>query len=69
MEEKDTESQRGWQLGDFFEALEKDKRTEERKHSADCTSWRHIREKRVRGNERKPEKMMHQIISIKAYFL
>lgn len=35
MEERDTKAQRGWQLDDFFEALEKDKRTEDERSSAD----------------------------------
>lgn len=34
MEEKDTKTPR-WQLGDFFEALEKDTRTEDERSSAD----------------------------------
>lgn len=35
IDEKDTKTQRGWQLDDFFEALEKEKRTENVKSSAD----------------------------------
>lgn len=34
--ETDTETQRGLQLADFFEALEKDRRTEDEKNSPDC---------------------------------
>lgn len=35
IEKKDTKTQRGWQLDDFFEALEKEKRPENVKSSAD----------------------------------
>ena len=35
MGEKDTKTRSGWQLDDFFEALEKDERTGDERSSAD----------------------------------
>ncbi len=35
MNEKDMKTQREWQLDGFFKALEKDKRTEDERSSAD----------------------------------